>query len=233
MTAASFGSDGLSRNPLLALLDRQGPLLSAERERLLARKARDGCTRSRTELIERNLRLVLDLARRTRPRDEHDLFDRIQAGSTGLIRAVDKFDPDKGFRFSTYATWWIKQAITRERTKGGDAPDDVQVLSLDAPAADDSATPLSDLLEDVHAADPEAEVEQMDLREQIQQHLAMLEPPMRRAVRLRYGLDTGAPETIQSIASHLGVDALQARRLTFGGVRQLQRDAAERVEVFA
>lgn len=233
MTTAFTSADGLSRNPLLSFLDRQGPLLSAEQERLLARKARRGCTRSRTELIERNLRLVLDLAKRSRPRDEHDLFDRIQAGSSGLIRAVDKFDPDKGFRFSTYATWWIRQAITRERTKPGEAPDDVQVLSLDASAGEDSTTSLGDLIEDEHADDPEAEAERMDLREQIQQHLAQLEPPMRRAVRLRYGLDTGAPETIQSIATHLGVDALRARQLTFGGIRQLQDDAADREEVLA
>lgn len=233
MTTASVGRDGLSRNPLLAFLDRQGPLLTIEREQLLARKARGGCDRSRAELIERNLRLVLDLTRRSRPRDEHDLFDRIQAGAGGLVRAVDKFDPNRGFRFSTYATWWIRQAITRERMKASDAPDDVQVLSLDAPAVEESATPLGDLLEDEHADDPEAEAERMDLREQIQQHLATLEPPMRQAVRLRYGLDTGAPETIHSIASRLGVDALQARRLTFGGLRQLQHEASGRGEVLA
>ena len=233
MTAASIGHDGLSRNPLFSFLDRQGSLLTAEQEQLLARKARCGCARSRNELVERNLRLVLDMARKSRPRDEHDLFDRIQAGSAGLIRAAEKFDPDKGFRFSTYATWWVRQAISRERSKSGDAPDDVQVVSLDAPAAAESATSLGDLLEDEHADDPEAEAERQDLREMIEQHLASLQPPMRRAVRLRYGLDTGAPETIQSIADQLGVDALAARRFTFGGIRQLQREAADREEVLA
>lgn len=233
MSTASIGGDTLSRNPLFAHIDRQGPLLTAEQERLLARKAQRGCGRSRNELVERNLRLVLDLAKRSRPRDEHDLFDRIQAGASGLIRAVDKFDPDRGFRLSTYATWWIKQAITRERTKREDAPEGVQLVSLDAPAKAESATTLGELLEDDHAADPEAEAERMDLREQIQQHLANLEPPMRRAVRLRYGLDTGAPETIHSIATHLGVDPRAARKLTFGGIRQLQRNADDREAVLA
>lgn len=233
MTTASISPSGLSRNPLLSFLDRQGPLLTAEQEQLLARKAQRGCRRSRNELVERNLRLVLDLARRSRPRDEHDLFDRIQAGSTGLIRAAEKFDPDKGFRFSTYATWWVRQAISRARERNGDAPDDVQLLSLDAPATSESATTFGELFEDEHADDPEVEAEREDLKAVIERHLASLQPPTRRAVRLRYGLDTGAPETIQTIADELGVDALAARRLTLGGMRQLQRDVAEQVEVLA
>lgn len=225
MTTASLHLGGLSRNPLLSFLDRQGPLLTAEQEQLLARKARRGCERSRNELVERNLRLVLDLARKSRPRDEHDLFDRIQAGSTGLIRAAEKFDPDKGFRFSTYATWWVRQAITRALERSGDAPDEVQLLSLDAPAATNSATSFGELLEDEHADDPEAIAEREDMKAVIERHLATLEPPTRRAVRLRYGLETGAPETIGRIASELGVDALAARRLTSRGVRQLQQEA--------
>ncbi len=231
MTAATFGADRLARNPLFAFLDRQGALLTAEQEQMLARKARRGCVRSRNELVERNLRLVIDLARRSRPRDEHDLFDRIQSGAAGLVRAAEKFDPDRGFRFSTYATWWVKQAISRERDKSGAPPEEIRVVSLDAPATGESVTSLGELLEDEHADDPEAIAEQRDLREQVEQHLALLEPPTRRAVRLRYGLDTGAPETIHSIAEHLGVDPLHARRLTSCGVRQLQRDAvAEQAE---
>lgn len=234
MTTASLNLGGLSRNPLLSFLDRQGPLLTAEQEQLLARKARRGCERSRNELVERNLRLVLDLARRSRPRDEHDLFDRIQAGSTGLIRAAEKFDPDKGFRFSTYATWWVRQAISRARERSGDAPDDIQLLSLDAPAASESVTSFGELLEDEHADDPEAVAEREDMKQVIERHLATLEHPTRRAVRLRYGLETGAPETIEQIAQALSVDALHARRLTARGLRQLQREAAdEQVEVLA
>jgi RNA polymerase sigma factor (sigma-70 family) len=231
MTAAVGG--GLSRNPLLSFLDRQGSLLSAEQECLLARKVQRGCVRSRNELVERNLRLVFDLARRTRPRDEHDLFDRVQAGAAGLVRAAEKFDPDRGFRFSTYATWWIKQAISRDGDRSGAAPTDITMSSLDAPVTGESATAFGELLEDEHADNPEAAVELMDLREQVEQHLSLLEPLMRRAVRLRYGLDTGAPETIGTIASELDVDALHARRLACGGLRQLQRNTAEPVRVLA
>ncbi len=104
----------LSRNPLFDHLDRQGPLLTAEQERVLACAIGRGCQRSREVLAERNLRLVVDLAKRTAPRDGHELLDRIHAGSVGLIRAVDRFDPDRG-RFTTYATWTIRQAIDRHR----------------------------------------------------------------------------------------------------------------------
>lgn len=233
MTTAFISSDGLSRNPLFSFLDRQGPLLTTEQELFLARRTQRGCVRSRNELVERNLRLVLDLARKSRPRDEHDLFDRIQAGVAGLIRAAEKFDPDRGFRFSTYATWWVRQAISREREATPEPPDGSSVVSLDVGVGENGTTTLGDLLEDEHADDPVAEAERRDMKEVIEQHLAMLEPPLRRAVRLRYGIDTGAPETIQTIATQLGVDVLEARRFTMRGIRQLQRDAAEHVDVLA
>jgi RNA polymerase sigma factor (sigma-70 family) len=228
MTTASIRSHGLSRNPLFSFLDRQGSLPTADEEQLLARRIQRGCMRSRNELVERNLRLVLDLARKSRPRDEHELMDRIQAGSTGLIRAAEKFDPGRGFRFSTYATWWVRQAITRHRETTSDVADESGTpLSLDSSVGDDGGTTLGDLLEDPNADDPAAEAERRDLKQVIEQHLATLEPPTRRAVRLRYGIDTGAPETIQRIANELGVDVLNARRLTAGGLRQLQREAVD------
>ncbi|MDQ3911865.1 MAG: RNA polymerase sigma factor RpoD/SigA [Actinomycetota bacterium] len=91
---------------------RGGRLLNATEERELSRRAQEGDKEARKRLIESNLRLVISIAKKYRGRGV-SFEDLIQEGNAGLIKAVERFNPEMGNRFSTYATWWIRQAVTR------------------------------------------------------------------------------------------------------------------------
>ncbi len=112
--ALDLSIETVTHDPLRLYLKEAGeiPLLTKDEEIELAKRIEAGDKRAKDRMIQSNLRLVISIAKNYYTQDM-DLLDLIQEGNTGLIRAVEKFDYRKGYKFSTYATWWIRQAITR------------------------------------------------------------------------------------------------------------------------
>jgi RNA polymerase sigma factor (sigma-70 family) len=243
------------------------PLLSAAQERALfeqidaAGRAGDAARVRdlKRHMIEANLRLVISVAKRYR-HSGLPLLDRIQDGNIGLIEAVDRFDYHRGFRFSTYAVWWIRRAVYQgltqtERTirlpahivtglnriarvrgalvreqghepaiadvaaRAQMTPDKVlsilgaaqPLVDLDAPVA--QGTPLGELLPDLDAMAPDADVIDEEERAAVSALLGSLNARERMILEWRFGVGDGAPQTFEEIAGRIGVSRERVRQI--------------------
>jgi RNA polymerase primary sigma factor len=230
-------------------------LLSVDEERRLGALSQQGDLAARNRLVEANLRLVVSVARGYLGQGDLTLDDLIQEGNIGLMQAAVKFDPALGYRFSTYATWWIRQAVSRARLNKGNAihipvylteqarkarkGEDpsfaldaipAQPISLDRALSEDDERTLADVI-----AAPEVALEAVPIASErakaIQQALRILSPREREVLRLRYGLDPrcqGEGWSLAQVAEAIGVTRERIRQIETGALTKLRKPVVAR-----
>jgi RNA polymerase primary sigma factor len=262
------------RKARMELLHCSGRKRSLERQRLEF-LVQDGVL-AREHIIKANTRLVVSIAKRHIGRGVAFL-DLIQEGNLGLIKAVEKYDAHRGFRFSTYATWWIRQTITRAiadqaRTirlpvhmndrirqiykatqdleqRLGHMPTleelaaelNMEVekvrwvlkvswhpLSLESPVGDDEDSELGMFIEDELSPTPFQTVFQSMLKEKIEEVLGTLTPREARVLRMRFGLATGIPYTLEEVGEKFGLTRERIRQIEGKALRRLRHPRRSR-----
>ena len=249
----------------------QIPLLTNERELELAKRISEGDERAKQELMEANLRLVVSIAKKHTNRGLK-LLDLIQEGNIGLMKAVEKFESNKGFKFSTYATWWIRQAITRAiadqgRTiripvhmietinkikkasrihlqETGKEPTadylaktvempvekvknilemNQDPISLETPVGSEDDSVLGDFVEDDKFLNPHEATVRSVLKEKLDEVLKKeLNEREEQVLRLRYGLDDGAPKTLEEVGKIFEVTRERIRQIEVKAINKLK-----------
>ena len=214
--------------------------MSIDQMKVVARNMSVGeakARRAKKEMVEANLRLVISIAKKYTNRGLQFL-DLIQEGNIGLMKAVDKFEYRRGYKFSTYATWWIRQAITRsiaDQARTIRIPVHMietinkinrvsrQLLQeMETPIGDDEDSHLGDFIEDSSISSPVDEATAQGLKEATREVLANLTEREAKVLKMRFGIDMSTDHTLEEVGKQFDVTRERIRQIEAKALRKLR-----------